>query len=38
LSTLAGLIIITQMIFGVSGLVKKNGISIHDEMAGSKVV
>ena len=37
-STLAGVITIIQMIFGISGLVKSNGISIHDKMAGSKVV
>ncbi len=37
-STAAGIILISQMISAISGLVKKSGISFHDEFAGSKVV
>ena len=37
-SSLAGILTLVQMIFGISGLVKKDGISLHDKIAGSKVV
>ena len=37
-SSLAGIITLVQMVFGVSGLIKKDGISLHDKIAGSKVV
>ena len=37
-SSMAGIITLVQMVFGISGLVKKDGISLHDKIAGSKVV
>ena len=37
-SSLAGIITLVQMVFGISGLVKSDGISLHDKIAGSKVV
>ncbi|WKX02480.1 RDD family protein [Candidatus Mycoplasma mahonii] len=37
-STTSWVIVIIQLIFGISGLIRKNGISLHDNFASAKTV